>query len=207
MIQTSPTKWNNQSLPGDLVTGPQKAPRKVPGTQQAWQCQLPGPFLPPPGPRGTLTHPSSSGKRPSAPRREASPKVFTVTTSLKALVPSLFWARTLNWYAVSGSRVSTSSQLGPGGTDRDSQSWGPNCARFILAKAKRERRQEGGWVMLETQSVHGHPGGGGGGIGLVSSGSRKRSQPRKDGHSTSMGHASQCQITNRRGTSSSTRDT
>lgn len=76
----------------------------------------------------------------------SSPKVFTVTTSLKALVPSLFWARTLNWYAVSGSRASTSNQLGPGGTGKDSQSWGPNCARFILAKRKREDRGQGGGV-------------------------------------------------------------
>lgn len=72
--------------------------------------------------------------------------MFTVTTSLKALVPSLFWARTLNWYAVSGSRASTSNQLGPGGTGKDSQSWGPNCARFILAKRNRKDRGQGSVV-------------------------------------------------------------
>ena len=77
--------------------------------------------------------------------------MFTVTSSLKALVPSLFWARTLNWYAVSGSRASTSSQLGPGGTGRDSQSWGPNCARFILPERERIGDKGVGWVTLETQ--------------------------------------------------------
>lgn len=55
----------------------------------------------------------------------------------------MFWARTLNWYVVSGSKVSTSSQLGPGGTDKDNQSWGPNCARFILAKREREDGDKG----------------------------------------------------------------
>ena len=74
-----------------------------------------------------------------------SPSVFTVTTSLKGPVPSLFWARTLNWYVVSGSKPGTTIQSWPPGTGMESQSCGPKCSLFSLHRSQDERwvdRQE-----------------------------------------------------------------
>ncbi|TNN76636.1 hypothetical protein EYF80_013088 [Liparis tanakae] len=60
------------------------------------------------------------------------PSVFTVTTSLKGPVPSLFWARMLNWYVVSGSKPGTTIQSWPPGTGLESQSCGPKRSLFSL---------------------------------------------------------------------------
>lgn len=68
-----------------------------------------------------------------------SPSVFTVTTSLKGPVPSLFWARTLNWYVVSGSKLGTTIQSWPPGTGMESQSCGPKCSLFSLHRSQDER--------------------------------------------------------------------
>lgn len=61
-----------------------------------------------------------------------SPSVFTVTTSLKGPVPSLFWAKTLNWYVVSGSKPGTTIHSWPPGTGIETQSCGPKCSLFTL---------------------------------------------------------------------------
>lgn len=77
-----------------------------------------------------------------------SPSVFTVTTSLKGPVPSLFWARTLNWYVVSGSKPGTTIQSWPPGTGMESQSYGPKRSLFSLHRSHDEmqvHRQEKCW--------------------------------------------------------------
>lgn len=91
------------------------------------------------------------------------PSVFTVTTSLKGPVPSLFCARTLNWYVVSGSKPDTSIQSWPPGTAVETQSCGPKRSLFILQESgdKQEakedtgrRRIDGNWSSSGWSSSH-----------------------------------------------------
>lgn len=70
--------------------------------------------------------------------------MLTVTTSLKGPVPSLFWARMLNWYVVSGSKLGTTIQSWPPDTGMESQSCGPKRSLFSLDRSQGSQEVSGG---------------------------------------------------------------